>query len=74
MKHKNNLDKFPNGYCFELTIKEWDLVKSKFSTSIKGGKVKLPTAFTEKGLYMLATILKSQKATETTLAINDGSS
>src|SRR5579862_2173229 len=66
---KNNLDKFPDGYLFELTKKEWDLLKSKFSTSIKGGKVKLPTAFTEKGLYMLATILKSQKATVTTLAI-----
>lgn len=66
---KNNLDKFPDGYLFELTKKEWDSLKSKFSTSIKGGKVKLPTAFTEKGLYMLATILKSQKATETTLAI-----
>jgi hypothetical protein len=66
---KNNLDKFPDGYLFELTKKGWDSLKSKFSTSIKGGKVKLPTAFTEKGLYMLATILKSQKATETTLAI-----
>ena len=66
---KNNLDKFPDGYLFELTKKEWDLLKSKFSTSIKGGKVKLPTAFSEKGLYMLATILKSQQATETTLAI-----
>lgn len=66
---KNNLEKFPDGYLFELTKKEWDSLKSKFSTSIKGGKVKLPTAFTEKGLYMLATILKSQKATETTLAI-----
>lgn len=66
---KNNPDKFPNSYLFDLTKKEWDSLKSKFSTSIKGGKVKLPTAFTEKGLYMLATILKSQKATETTLAI-----
>lgn len=66
---KNNPDKFPDGYLFELTKKEWDSLKSKFSTSIKGGKVKLPTAFTEKGLYMLATILKSHKATETTLAI-----
>lgn len=66
---KNNPDKFPNGYLFELTKKEWDSLKSKFSTSIKGGKVKLPTAFTEKRLYMLATILKSQQATETTLAI-----
>ena len=61
---KNNPDKFPDSYLFELNKKEWDLLKSKFSTSIKGGKVKLPTAFTEKGLYMLATILKSQTATE----------
>jgi len=49
-------------------------VKSQFVTSptpLGGGKVKLPKAFTEKGLYMLATILKSPKATETTLAIID---
>ena len=59
---RNNPDKFPDGYLFELAKEEWELLKSKFSTSIKGGKVKLPTAFTEKGLYMLATILKSPKA------------
>ena len=34
-----------------------------------GGKVKLPKAFTEKGLYMLATILKSVRATITTISI-----
>jgi len=45
-------------------------MKSKFSTSLTaGGKVKPPNAFTEKGLYMLATILKSEKATATTIAI-----
>ena len=44
-------------------------MKSKFSTSIKGGKVKLPSAFTEKGLYMLATILKSPQATQATISI-----
>jgi hypothetical protein len=54
---KNNPDKFPDGYLIELDKGEWDGLKSKFSTSIKGGKVKLPAAFTEKGLYMLATIL-----------------
>lgn len=68
---KNNPNKFPTGYLIQLNQKEWDLLKSKFSTSIKGGKVKVPTAFTEKGLYMLATILKSPQATETTLAIID---
>lgn len=66
---KNNPDKFPAEYIIELTRDEWDSLKSKFSTSIKGGKVKLPSAFTEKGLYMLATILKSPVATQTTIAI-----
>lgn len=33
------------------------------------GKVKLPSAFTEKGLYMLATILKSPQATQATISI-----
>jgi hypothetical protein len=64
-----NQDKFPNGYLFELKKEEWELLKSQFATSIKGGKVKPPTAFTERGLYMLATILKSPKAVETTIAI-----
>ena len=65
----NNPEKFPEGYIFELNKNEWNGLKSKFSTSIKGGKVKLPTAFTEKGLYMLATIIKSPKAVQTTLDI-----
>jgi len=66
---KNNPDKFPEGYILELSKIDWELLKSKFSTSIKGGKVKTPKTFTEKGLYMLATILKSSQATQTTLAI-----
>ena len=67
---KNNLEKFPDGYSFELSKEEWEGVKSKFSTSpLGGGKVKRPNAFSKKGLYMLATILKSPKAVETTLAI-----
>jgi hypothetical protein len=67
---KNNQDKFPEGYLLNLSSEEWFDMKSKISTSFgPGGKVKPPVAFTEKGLYMLATILKSSKATETTLAI-----
>lgn len=45
---KNNPDKFPDGYIMELDKSEWDSLKPKFSTSIKGGKVKLPSVFTEK--------------------------
>jgi len=66
---KNNPDKFPDGYILDIHKSEWDSMKSKFSTSIKGGKVKLPSAFTEKGLYMLATILKSPQATLATISI-----
>ena len=66
---KNNPDKFPVGYIIEVPESEWLLLKTKFSTSIKGGKTKLPKAFTEKGLYMLATILKGPIATQTTIEI-----
>ncbi|MDR3266665.1 MAG: ORF6N domain-containing protein [Tannerella sp.] len=65
----NNPDKFPVGYILFLEKDEWNNLKSKFSTSNWGGKHKLPKAFTEKGLYMLATILKSKQATQTTIAI-----
>jgi hypothetical protein len=68
---KRNLDKFPADYLLELTAAEWNVLKSQFVTSIKGGKVKTPIAFTERGLYMLATILKSPRATGTTIAIID---
>jgi hypothetical protein len=61
---RNNNDKFPDGYLLQLSREEWYDLKSKISTSFgAGGKVKLPVAFTDKGLYMLATILKSNKAT-----------
>ncbi|WP_457745047.1 ORF6N domain-containing protein [Sulfurimonas sp.] len=66
---KNNPDKFPKGYIVELTEGEWQNLKSKISTSSWGGKRKVPKAFTEKGLYMLATILKSKNATQATLVI-----
>jgi len=85
---KNNPDKFPEGYIIELNKDDWELLKTKISTSDKKEMVKtkkvvenfdhlkklkyspfLPKAFTEKGLYMLATILKSKNATKTTIAI-----
>ena len=70
---KNNPDKFPDGYIISLTSEEYDSLRSKFTTLENKGRGKhtkyLPKAFTEKALYMLATILKSPKATETTLAI-----
>ncbi|HLB55711.1 MAG TPA: ORF6N domain-containing protein [Coxiellaceae bacterium] len=68
---KRNQRRFPEGYILPLENHEWELMKSQFVTSpvLGGGKVKIPNAFTEKGLYMLATILKSDQAIETTIAI-----
>ena len=58
---KNNVDKFPEGYILEITKEEWKSLKSKISTLKENGRGKhtkyIPKAFTEKGLYMLATIL-----------------
>ncbi|MDR1594290.1 MAG: ORF6N domain-containing protein [Prevotellaceae bacterium] len=67
---KNNPDKFPDGYIIELSDNEKAEVVENFHNleKLKFSPV-LPKAFTEKGLYMLATILKSPKATQTTLAI-----
>jgi phage regulator Rha-like protein len=67
---KNNPEKFPDGYIFQLSKVEKEEVIENFDNL---GKLKfspkLPNAFTEKGLYMLATILKSPQATQTTIAI-----
>jgi len=66
---KNNPEKFPQGYIFELMKEELGSLRWKISTTKLSKTRTLPKAFTEKGLYMLATILKSKKATQTTLAI-----
>ena len=70
---KNNPDKFPQGYILALETEEWETLRSKKTALKPAGRGEhtkyIPKAFTEKGLYMLATILKSPKATQTTLAI-----
>ena len=66
---KNNPDKFPEGYIFEIDNKELASLRSKILTANLTKTRVLPKAFTEKGLYMLATILKSPRATQTTIAI-----
>ncbi|MBR5216524.1 MAG: ORF6N domain-containing protein [Bacteroidales bacterium] len=72
---KNNPDKFPEDYMFVLTDEELQVLRSTSSTSnVLRSKFStksrtLPKAFTEKGLYMLATILRSKKSIEVTFAI-----
>jgi hypothetical protein len=68
---KNNPDKFPVGYLIRLSVAELADLRSRFSTA-KLSKTRVqPFAFPERGLYMLATILKSAKATQATFAIID---
>ena len=67
---RNNPDKFPIGFIIELSQDEKLKVVENFD-HLRALKFTpyLPKAFTEKGLYMLATILKSPVATETTITI-----
>ncbi|MBR6884885.1 MAG: ORF6N domain-containing protein [Prevotella sp.] len=71
---RNNPRKFRDGYMFELTSEESSVLRSKIltldNTSGKGRYSKYNfKAFTERGLYMLATILKSKRAEDATIAI-----
>jgi hypothetical protein len=66
---KNNPDKFPQDYLFEISKDEFADLRSKNSTA-KFAKTRVaPKAFTEKGLYMLATVLHSKQAVEATFVI-----
>ena len=69
---KNNREKFPEGYLISLMDSEKEELIENFDRfkSMKHSPVP-PTAFTERGLYMLATILKSKRAVQTTIAIID---
>ena len=66
---KNNPEKFPVGYIVRLSEEDLENLRSKFSTAKLSKTRVTPTAFPERGLYMLATILKSSQATQATFAI-----
>ena len=65
-----NKAKFPERFCFRITESEYNFLKSQFATS-KGGSRKGHTVFTEQGVAMLATILKTDVATKVSIAIMD---
>ena len=69
---KNNPEKFPERFAFRIPEKEYNNLKSKFLTSnLKGGSRKGHTVFTEEGVAMLATILKSKMAVQVSIRIMD---
>jgi hypothetical protein len=80
---KRNLDRFPADFTFQLTLEEWEGMRSQIVTSYPGtGPMKSqiltasrrkltapPYAFTEQGVAMLSSVLRSQRAVEVNIAI-----
>ena len=68
---KRNLSRFPEDFCFQITQEEWNNLRSQFVTSseIWGGIRYLPYVFTEHGVMMLSSLLKSEIAAKVNVAI-----
>lgn len=67
---RTNLNRFPSDFMFELSKAEWETLRCNFSTSNqRGGTRYLPFAFTEQGVAMLSTVLKSNIAIEVNISI-----
>lgn len=77
-----NIDRFPEDFAFQLTKNEWESLRSQFATSKlnslrfqfgtlkgRGGRRYLPYAFTEHGVAMLSSVLKSPQATKINIEI-----
>ncbi len=67
----NNLERFPDDFAFQLTPEEWESLRCKFVTSNvgRGGRRYLPYVFTENGVAMLSSVLKSSQAVQVNIAI-----
>ncbi|MFV0500645.1 MAG: ORF6N domain-containing protein [Bacteroidales bacterium] len=68
---RRNIERFPETFCFKLSENEWNNLRSQFATSNteRGGRRYIPYAFTEQGVAMLSTVLKSQTAIEVSIKI-----
>ncbi len=68
---RRNLDRFPADFMFQLTPKETEVLRSQFATSKpeRGGRRYPPLAFTEQGVAMLSSVLRSPRAVQVNIAI-----
>lgn len=66
---KRNENRFPPDFMFQLDKEEWEILKSQFVTSSWGGVRKLPYVFTEQGVAMLSSVLRSETAIEVNIRI-----
>ena len=67
---KRNLDRFPSDFMFQLNTREYRSLRSQIVTSnLRGGRRYAPFAFTEEGVAMLSSVLKSRRAIDVNIEI-----
>ena len=66
---KRNQNRFPTDFMFQLTKEEWHILKSQNATASWGGRRTSPYCFTEHGVLMLSSVLKSDLAAQVNIAI-----
>jgi len=78
---KRNIERFPGDFMFQLSGEEWQVLRSQFATSnlgppaqpprtaTRGGRRYAPYAFTEQGVAMLSSVLRSKRAVEVNIQI-----
>ena len=66
---RRNIKRFPSDFMFELTKDEFQNLRSQIVTSSWGGARYIPMAFTEQGVAMLSSVLKSDRAIDVNIQI-----
>ena len=66
---KRNIERFPNDFMFQLTKEELSILRFQYETSSWGGQRYLPHVFTEQGVAMLSSVLKSKRAIDVNIQI-----
>ena len=71
LKHavRRNIERFPEDFMFELTMEEFQNLRTQFASSSWGGSRYPPFAFTEHGAVMLASILNSETAVKASIFV-----
>ena len=67
VRRKRN--RFPDDFMFEVSTDEYDNLRSQIDTSSWGGRRYLPYAFTEQGVAMLSSVLRSRRAVQVNIEI-----
>ena len=66
---KRNIERFPPDFMFQLSLEEWNSLRLQIETSKRGGRRYLPYAFTEHGVTMLSSVLRSDTAVKASILI-----